>query len=36
MATTPTKKIIITTYFEILIGLHIFYFLNTCVKFRVN
>ena len=37
MATTPTKIIIITTYFENLtVKLHIFYFLNKYVKFRVN
>ena len=37
MATTSTKKINITTYFENLtIELHVFYILIMHVKFRVN
>ena len=37
MATSPTKKINIATYFEILIvKLHVFYILIMHIKFRVN
>ena len=37
MATSPTKKINIATYFEILtVKLHVFYILIMHVKFRVN
>ena len=37
MATTPTKKINFATYFEnLIIGLHVHYFLNILAKFCVN
>ena len=37
MVIIPTKKISMTIYFENLtIRLHIFYILNTHIKFRIN
>ena len=37
MATSPTKKINIATYFENLtVKLHVFYVLNTHIKFHVS